>query len=357
MTPRLIEGAFGGNYSKYRINGVEGMDLPTFFSRSRNSITTVLRKEISSRSVRAQTTTLIRFMKGDELITLAFNSRMAPVYYLNDIDSLVQSMIEHMTQQVENPALRDSKFVFDRIMYMDMRMYRLNLTRGSSYIPLPDWLAKKKAILNPKNLDEKCFKWAVIAGLKWEEKDCHPERVSKLRRYDNKFDWSGITYPVSTKNISKFETRNRIGVNVLALNGKTPYICRKRGDYEQKINLMILEEGEKKHYVTIKSLERLLSKMNSKHNPTQHFCDNCLNGFKTEESRDKHHEYCISNESVNIKMPEKDPIATYSNGQHKFKVPFIMYADFESILEPIQGVKNDLSISSTRGVNSHKPSG
>ena len=123
MTPRLIEGAFGGNYSKYRIDGVEGMDLPTFFSRIRNSITTVLKKETSSRSVRAQTTTFIRFMKGDELITLAFNSRMTPVYYLNDIDSLVQSMIEHMTQQVDNPALRDSKFVFDRIMYMDIRMY------------------------------------------------------------------------------------------------------------------------------------------------------------------------------------------------------------------------------------------
>ena len=121
--------------------------------------------------------------------------------------------------------------------------------------------------------------------------------------------------------------------------------------------IMILEEGEKKHYVTIKSLERLLSKMNSKHNPTQHFCDNCLNGFKTEESGDKHQEYCVSNESVNIEMPEKDPIVTYSNGQHQFKIPFIMYADFESILEPIKGVKYDPSISSTRGANSHKPSG
>ena len=56
-------------------------------------------------------------------------------------------------------------------------------------------------------------------------------------------------------------------------------------------------------------------------------------------------------------MPEKNPIVTYSNGQHQFKVPFVMYADFESILEPMQGVKNDPSISSTRGVNLHKPSG
>ena len=284
LSPKLIEGAFGGNYSKYRINSIEGMDLPTFFSKIRSSISNVLRKETSQRSIRSQTTTWIRYMKEDEYINLAFNSIMTPVYMLSDIDSIVQSMINHLSQQVDNPTLRDSKFVFDKISHTDISNHRLILTRGSSCVKLPDWLAKKKAILNPKNSDEKCFKFAVIAGLKWEEIDRDHQRVSKLRRYENEFDWSGITYPVSTKNISKFERRNEIGVNLLALNGKTPYICRKGADYERSVNLMILEEGEKKHYVAIKSLERLLSKMNSKSNPSQHFCNNCLQSFKTQES-------------------------------------------------------------------------
>ena len=275
-TPKLIEGAFGGYYRKYRIEGIEGMDLPTFFSKIRSSVANVLRQETSKRSIHAQTTTWLRFTKKDEYINLAFNSLMTPVYMLSDIDIIVQGVINHIAQQVDNPALRDSKFVFDKILQTDISCHRLMLTRGSSYIKLPDWLAKKKAILNPKTLDEKCFKWAVIAGLKWEEIDRDHQRVSKLRRYENEFDWSGITYPVSTKNITKFETRNRIGVNLLALNGKTPYICRKGGNYERKVNLMISEEGEKKHYVAIKSLERLLSKANSKHKESQYFCDNCL---------------------------------------------------------------------------------
>ena len=69
-------------------------------------------------------------------------------------------------------------------------------------------------------------------------------------------------------------------------------------------------------------------------------------------------------------MPDKNPIVRYSNGQHQFKVPFIMYADFESILEliqppqgapgsqsdPLQGAKNNPNIPSTRIINSHKPS-
>ena len=222
LTPRLIEGAFGGAYGRYRIDGMEGMDLPTFFSRTKDSISNVLKRESARRAVRSQTTTWIRFMKGNEYVDLAFNSRMTPVYVLNDIDSIVRSMIDHMSQQVENPALRDSKFIFDSVIHMDISVHRLNLTSGSSYIPLPDWLTKKKAIINPKNLDMKCFKWSVIAALKWREIDRDHQRVSKLRRYDN-LDWSGINFPVSIRDISKFELRNRISVNVLALDGETPY--------------------------------------------------------------------------------------------------------------------------------------
>ena len=167
LTPRLIEGAFGGAYSRYRIDGAEGMDLPTFFSKTRDTILELLRRESARRAVRSQTTTWIRFIKDQEYVDLAFNSRMTPVYNLNDID--VGSMITHMAQQVENPALRDSKFVFGRVMRMEISIHRLNLTRGSSYIPLPDWLSRKEAIINPKNMDMKCFKWAVIAALKWKE--------------------------------------------------------------------------------------------------------------------------------------------------------------------------------------------
>ena len=263
LTPRLIKGAFGGAYGKYRIDGVEGMDLPTFFSKTKNSILGILKKESSLRAIRSQTTTWIKFVKDNEYVNLAFNSRMTPVYALNDISEIVRSMINHMAQQVENPALRDSKFVFDSVIHMDISIHRLNLTWGSGYIPLPAWLTKKKAIINPKNLDMKCFKWSVIGALKWREIDRDHQRVSKLRRYDD-LNWDGINFPVSTKDVSKFEIRNRIVVNVLALHVKTPYICTKGGDYDRVVNLMIIEDGDNRHYVAIKSLGRLLSKMNNK---------------------------------------------------------------------------------------------
>ena len=122
-------------------------------------------------------------------------------------------------------------------------------------------------------------------------------------------------------------------------------------------NLMLITDGNRRHYVAIKSLTRLLSSQNSKHKESQHFCTNCLQGFAAEISRDEHYVYCKSNEAVRIEISVKKPTIEYSDGQYQFKVPFMMYADFESILEPIQGARNDPGISSTRGVNVHTPSG
>ena len=116
-------------------------------------------------------------------------------------------------------------------------------------------------------------------------------------------------------------------------------------------------ENNRKYYIAIKSLSRLLSSQNTKHKGKEYFCMNCLQGFKEESSRNEHIGCCKNNELVRIEMPHKRPIVEYSDGQFQFKVPFIMYADFESIIKPIQGPGNNLKISSTGGINIHTPSG
>ena len=120
---------------------------------------------------------------------------------------------------------------------------------------------------------------------------------------------------------------------------------------------MLITDNNKKHYVAIKSLSRLLSSNNIKKKKAQYFCTNCLQGFNEASSRDEHYLYCRSNEAVRIEMPNKKPIVKYSDGQYQFKVPFMMYADFESILEKVEGASDNPNVSSTREVNVHKPSG
>ena len=184
------------------------MDPDMFFSKVRGFLIELLTKELRTGAVRTQTTMWIRFRKDGELIELAFNSRMVNVYNLSDMNEIVNEMIAHMKQQIENPALSDSKFVFDKVLHMDVDFHQLNLTRGSSYLPLPDWLAKKKVIINPLNKDPECFKWAVILASRWEDINRNPQRISKLKKFEADFDWSGIGFLASFRDIKGFKFRN-----------------------------------------------------------------------------------------------------------------------------------------------------
>ena len=182
-SPRQLQGAFGGAYIRYRIDGMPGMDPDTFLNRIRRFLIQLLKRESRTGAISAQTTTWIRFRKDGELVELAFNSRMMNVYYLRDMDEIVDEMIAHKKGQIKNPALLNSRFVFDGVLCIDVDFHQLNLTRGSSYLPLPEWLAHKKAVINPCNEDQECFKWAVIAASMWKDIDSHPERISKLKRF------------------------------------------------------------------------------------------------------------------------------------------------------------------------------
>ena len=123
--PRQLNGAFGGAYRCYWIDGIKGMDVDTFFTRTKRFLTDLLSRETRNRAVSSQAITWIRFVKdGIESVELAFNSRMLAVYDLSDMAGIVSKMIEHMQQQIENPALRDSKFVFNGVIHMDIDFHR-----------------------------------------------------------------------------------------------------------------------------------------------------------------------------------------------------------------------------------------
>ena len=176
-----LEQAFRRSYRSYRVNGRPRMDVEKFFSCIRGDLISLIARELTGlNSVRVHMTAWIRFTKDDDRVELAFNSRMIDVHRGSDFDSIVDEIIVHMKTQTENPVLLNSRFRFDEVLFLDVNFHQLNLTRGSSYIPLPDWLAKKKAIINPQNDDEECFKLAVITALKWTDIKFHPERVSNL---------------------------------------------------------------------------------------------------------------------------------------------------------------------------------
>ena len=122
----------------------------------------------------------------------------------------------------------ESGFTLDKIMHLNINFHWLALTGCSSYTKLPTWIASKKAMINPKNNNEECFKWAVIAALHHEEIKQNPERISLLQHYEDQYNWNGLEFPLAIQKISKFEKNNPgIAVNLLFSKNESIYIARR----------------------------------------------------------------------------------------------------------------------------------
>ena len=117
---------------------------------------------------------------------------------------------------------------------------------------------------------------------------------------------------------------------------------------------MIEEEGVN-HYCLVKNISRLLSSQVSNHKEKHHFCLRCLNSFWTYKSLNKHLEYCGNHEAVKINMPEKGTMLKFKNYHRGEKVPFIIYADFESCIKSIHTCDQNPENSYTKQYQKHKP--
>ena len=84
--------------------------------------------------------------------------------------------------------MKGSDFTFDSVQLMYYKCHKVNFMRGGSYIDSPDWIKKKKTIINPKNTDDICFQYAATVALNYEEIESHPDRVSSIKQFINRRD-------------------------------------------------------------------------------------------------------------------------------------------------------------------------
>ena len=77
-----------------------------------------------------------------------------------------------------------SNFVFENVESLIYSVHNTNLRRGCASIKSPEWLANKKAIINPKNTKcNCCFAYIIIVALNHQNIKNHPERVSNILEY------------------------------------------------------------------------------------------------------------------------------------------------------------------------------
>ena len=84
----------------------------------------------------------------------------------------------------------------------------------------------------------------------------------------------------------------------------------------------------------------------------------CFNLYSTKDKLTKHKDACDNHDYCYIEMPKEDnKILKYDHGEKPMKVPFIIYADLEYLLEKISTCHNNPKKSSTTKINKHTPTG
>ena len=156
------------------------------------------------------------------------------------------------------------------MLYYDLN--KISLNRGGSYIKSPEWLEDKQATINPQNKnDDNCFQYALTVALNYKKINKNCQRISKkLKTFINQYNWKDIDFPSTGKDRKKFELNNKsIALNIL---------------YMPQVILLMITDGEKWHYLAVKSLSALLNGIISNHNGN-FYCLNCFRAYTTKNKK------------------------------------------------------------------------
>ncbi|EDO48021.1 predicted protein [Nematostella vectensis] len=367
FAPKEQKKALVGYLKTHRIDGQEGYDPKTFIDNIKQKVLELINRQ--KKPIKVKFIFTCKFIKEnpataqvDEELGYFHTEKPETITESTDFYDLFDTMVNYLLELIERFQNKGSGWRFDQVEYFDINIDPFEPLSGSSYIQLPSKLASKQAIINVKNKnDHECFKWAVTSAMYPRGKD--PQRLNEqIRESSKKFDWAGIEFPVSLKQIDKFEKQNPYTVNVFGYNGEVfpRRISKKRN--ARVINLLLISNDETNHYCWIKDMSRLLSSQINNHQHATEFCPRCLNPFWCKKALEKHSEYCDNHEAVRIEMPKIDkdgnlPHIKFKNYNRKMRVPFVVYADFESFTENIDTCSPDESKSFTKQYQEHKPSG
>ena len=149
---------------QYRIDGSNGYDPESFLLNSKQPITNLM---INTQQTKVKLILSCIMKKADlksgEVIVkaAAFHSKTEVNLENRDSNELFSKMKETVLKSLAKVERQGSNWRFHSVLSLEIHTVKYVPLSGSSYIPLPKFLAAKKAIINLKNEDDECFKWAI----------------------------------------------------------------------------------------------------------------------------------------------------------------------------------------------------
>ena len=178
-----------------------------------------------------------------------FNTKIHIILKLTNVKDIISLMIREIMEKVTLYQKDGSGWYFKEVIRLEIHTVDYKPMKASTYIPLPEFIMRKKAIINMKNKDDKCFLWSVLRYL--HKMENYEERLTDLKKHESDLNFKGIDFPVKVKDITKFENQNPDlpGVNVFSLNedNKIYPLRLNEKDCQKTIDLFLFSKDEKRH--------------------------------------------------------------------------------------------------------------
>ena len=367
FTPTREASAFRNYTNQYVIhNTIASYPVFKFLADAKPAITNIFN---SNRNIKTILYLYVLMTQVTREVEFAFHSKGLKLILMEtDENEIYDEMVEEIEEEMQKAQdAEGSGWQYEKVIKLVLHTTKWEPLYGSSYIPLDPYLANKKALINMQNEDDKCFMWSVLRAL--YPKDKNPQRVDNdLKSKQDSINMDGICYPVNFRAIDRFEHLNpNIFISVLGYNKEErifPLKISKCTGCNNDIVLLLLKEAvkgengeikEKTHYTLVKNKSALIASQINNHKGSREICLNCFNSFNSPETLEKHKEYCYENESVKTTMPPPGTYSRFKNFLHSEKAPFAVYADFESLIKPMDNCDPDPNKSYTKKYQKHKP--
>ena len=336
-----------------------GYDAYTFLNTARLTLVPLLEKNKGIKVKLDFHCNMIKQEKeGPRIERFEFHSDIELNLNGTDERDLYEKMIDRIEEKIQHLQDEDSGWRFHSVVGLEMYTVVYKPLKGGSYIKLPKEIATKKAVVNMKNTkDDQCFLWCILRALNPVKRDKEIIDGTLKSKIDT-VNMGNIHYPVALKDVSKFEKLNSdIAVSVYTYDENYsvgPLQVSKHVDRPYRIKLLLISDENKTHYCLIENFSRLISSQASKHKGKVYVCERCINAFTTENALKEHEKHCMNKDCVHLKMPAPGSTISFKRFERGQRVPFVIYADFESLLKPISRCDPNPEISSTTKYQKHE---
>ena len=356
LEPILAKHAIKKKVKKNAITPNGNYDPAYFLTITEDEVKTLINSETEPRNVRMSLVCeMVRSdpKTGEEVSTIAhFGSKNHKLIGTDDTEETQSIMREKMLKSFSEYQRRGSGWRLRRVTRLEIHIGEFRPLRGKKHEPLPKSIASKKAVINMKNDDDECFKWAVTRAL--NPTDTHPERITKeLKGQSEELDWEGTDFPTPIDGIKKFEKNNGVGVNVFSVDEKHKVYPLRISGKSDPIRLFLW----KNHYSVVKDMSRLVGSQMSKKEHKKYICDRCLNAFGSNELLEKHLELCLNNDYQRNEYPKPGSTTKFENYERIQEFPIVIYADFECYIKELDAKEQKPDEPSTTQYQKHDPSG